>query len=135
MTQYEDVLIFNLGRQHYGITVSQLSEIIQMVALTELPDLPEGILGIINYRGEIAPLMDLRQILKMPAQNIHLNSLIVVVKGASGKIGLLVDGVEGVNTLPFELESVDNPYISGILRLQDDLVLMVDVAALEKLTT
>lgn len=130
MAAHEDILIFVVGKQRYGLLVDQLSEIIQMVAITELPDLPEGMLGIINYRGVVTPLIDLRQMLNMPAQNIHLNSLIVVAKTLEGKLGLLVDGIEGVKTLPFVLEPVVNPHIVGILRHADEMILMLDLKSL-----
>src|SRR5689334_12112662 len=91
-----DIVVFKLGNQHYGLPVNTVSKIIQMVAVTELPNLPEGVLGMINYRGKVIPLLDLRQIYEKPVQPISLTSLVIIAQSQAGNIGLLVDGVQGV---------------------------------------
>ena len=135
----ESIVTFTLNRQKYGLRVDEVIELLQMVSITEAPDAPPGMLGYINYRGQVIPLLDLRQVFAVLAQNIRLNSLILVVKASKGLVGLMVDTVEGVETINSEIEDVGSdsvsetkPYLSGIARLQNKLIMMLDVDTLKE---
>jgi purine-binding chemotaxis protein CheW len=125
----DSIVVLRLGRQQYGLPVTKISEIIQMVAVTELPHLQPGVLGVIDYRGEVVPLLDLRQICEVAAQNIRLNSMIVVANSLGRKIGLLVDGVQGVENYDLleQGEIAEHPIIRSIIKAEHTVILMIDL--------
>lgn len=123
-----DILIFKLAVQRYGLPVEQVVEVVHMVAITALPDLPAGMLGVINYRGDVIPLLDLRQALEVPAQKVHLSTPIVIARTGQRLVGLLVDLVEGVATSEGTTQAdMTNKHIRSITKIDDKMILMVNL--------
>jgi purine-binding chemotaxis protein CheW len=131
----DNLVVLRLGRQQYGLPVGSVTGIIQMIAVTEVPQLPPGMLGMINYRGEVIPLLDLRQLCETPVQNVRLNSLIVIANTSIGKLGLLVDGVHGVqqHDLSEQHEEAFHPIVHSMIRTDEAVILMVNLERLAAL--
>jgi len=89
-----------VGDQRYGLPVESVRQIIEMVAITPLPGAPEVVLGVINYHGQVIPLIDMRLRLLEPPQPYTLRTPILIVRLGERLAGLVVDMVIGVLELP-----------------------------------
>lgn len=126
-------LTFALGNESYGIEIRYVTEIIGIQPVTEIPELPEYIIGIINLRGKIIPVMDVRLRFKKSFREYNDRTCIIVVDIQSISIGLIVDGVSEVISIP-ETEIVTPPdvskdgnkYINGIGKVGNDVKLLLD---------
>jgi purine-binding chemotaxis protein CheW len=120
------------GMQQYAIPVANILEVAAMVRLTPLPDAPFQVLGVVNRRGAVIPLLDLRLCLGHPATPPDLNTVFVVVQAAEYAAGLVVDDIKEVAALPAVSAppARSGPYIRGMAILNELPVLVLDVAAL-----
>lgn len=98
-TQKGKYLTFALGAEVYGIEIRYVTEIIGMQTVTEVPDLPEYVKGIINLRGKIIPVIDVRLRFRKPAKEYNDRTCIVVVDIKGVAVGLIVDTVAEVLTI------------------------------------
>jgi purine-binding chemotaxis protein CheW len=92
----EDLLVVELARQQYALRVQQVREVVPRAALTVLPGAPPGVLGILQLRGALLPVIDLRQRLNVPATPAQISQSIVVALTRGFAVGLLVDAVGGI---------------------------------------
>jgi purine-binding chemotaxis protein CheW len=133
-------LTFNLQGESYGIDVLKVREIIRKVSITLVPQMPAYIRGVINLRGKIIPVMDLRQ--RFGFHNVASQdqscTVVVHVKLQDGKstpMGMVVDGVEEVtNITPAEIEetpdfggSIAADYILGIAKVKGAVKVLLDI--------
>lgn len=134
-TQKGKFLTFSLGREEYGIEIKYVTEIIGGIqAITEIPELPQYIKGIINLRGKIIPIIDVRLRFKKQAQEYNDRTCTVVVDIKELSVGLIVDTVAEVLSIaeeeivpPPQLSS-DNQsnYIKGIGKVENSVKLLLD---------
>ena len=134
-TQKGKFLTFSLGAEVYGIEIKFVTEIIGMQPVTEVPDLPEYVKGIINLRGKIIPVIDVRLRFKKPAMQYNDRTCIVVVDIKNIAVGLIVDTVAEVLTIA-EQNIVPPPQIhqggyhqrftKAIGKVGDDVKLILD---------
>ncbi|MDR0382083.1 MAG: chemotaxis protein CheW [Oscillospiraceae bacterium] len=131
-------LTFAVGDEDYGVEIAYVTEIINVQTITELPELPPYIRGIINLRGKIVPVMDVRiRFNKEPEEYTDRTCIIVVDIGDAG-IGLIVDLVREVLEISAEQivppseskSSGGNRYISGIAKTGEDIKLLIDIERL-----
>ena len=139
-TQKDRYLTFSLGRESYGVEVRYVTEIIGIQSITEIPEMPEYVRGIINLRGKIIPVMDVRLRFKKEPKDYNDRTCIVVINIQGASIGLIVDSVSEVIAIP-EQDVVDPPqmnkgfnnkYIKKIGKVKNDVKLLLDC---EKLLT
>ncbi|MBH1941113.1 purine-binding chemotaxis protein CheW [Mobilitalea sibirica] len=138
-TQKGRFLTFALGSESYGIEIKHVTEIIGIQPITEVPELPEYIKGIINLRGKIIPVMDVRLRFKKPFREYNDRTCVIVIDIKEVSIGLIIDSVSEVLSIP-ETEIVvppevgkgNNKYIKGIGKTGNDVKLLLDC---EKLLT
>ena len=131
------IVTFSLG-EHYGIPISQVQEIIRVGNITMVPNSPPYMEGVINLRGRVLPVLNLRKRLMLPGKSVTKESRIVVTEVNSRTIGLLVDAVAHVmkvssgliEVAPEEVLEVNSDYITGVCTLPNSLVILVN---LEKL--
>lgn len=136
---YQKLLTFSLGSEGYGITILKVKEIIGMMDITPVPRTPEFIKGVINLRGKIIPVMDLRTKFGMTEQEYDERTCIIVVevlmKGAQKLIGVVVDMVSEVVTIssdqieppPEYGTSAEHNSILGIGKIKDRVVIILDI--------
>ena len=131
--QKDKYLTFNLGEESYGIEIRYVTEIIGIQEITTVPEVPEYIKGIINLRGKIIPLMDVRLRFKKPYLQYNDRTCIIVVNIEQISIGLIVDRVAEVISIPDteivsppEFTQGSNKYIRGIGKTEDDVKLLLD---------
>ena len=135
-----ELLTFTLGSEEYGIDILKVQEIRGYDAVTTIANAPEFIKGVINLRGIIVPIIDMR--IKFRLGNVTYNQLTVVIilNVANRVVGIVVDGVSDVITLtadqlkpaPEFSTSLDTQYISGLGTVDDRMIIVVDI---EKLMT
>lgn len=127
-------LTFSLGKEAYGIEVRYVTEIIGIQSITVLPELPDYIRGIINLRGKIIPVMDVRLRFKKEFREYNERTCIIVVDMEAVSVGLIVDSVSEVLTI--EQENIVEPpnlgkdpqnrYIKNIGKVGNDVKLLLD---------
>jgi purine-binding chemotaxis protein CheW len=133
-------LTFSIGNESYGIEVRYVTEIIGIQAITEIPELPGYIKGIINLRGKIIPVMDVRLRFKKEPREYNDRTCIIVIDIRDISIGLIVDTVSEVITIleqdivepPKMNKGFQNRYIKNIGKVENDVKLLLDC---EKLLT
>lgn len=131
------LVTFNLGEE-YGVPISQVQEIVRVGGITMVPNSPSYMEGVINLRGRVLPVLNLRKRLALPENAMSSASRIVVTEVGDKVIGLLVDAVShvikipaaSVDPAPEEVLEVDTDYITGVGKLEDRMVILLD---LEKL--
>ncbi len=109
-TQKDRYLTFIIGNECYGIEIQYITEIIGIQAITEIPELPEYVKGIINLRGKIVPVIDVRLRFKKEPKEYNDRTCVVVIDVKELSIGLIVDQVAEVLTIP-EQNIVDPPQV------------------------
>jgi purine-binding chemotaxis protein CheW len=112
------ILLFVMDEQRYGLPIEVVQEIQQIVALSEIPDDSGGVVGVINLRGVVVPVMDLRLMLGLAPKEYHLQTPMVFTRTPRGLVALVVDEVADVVEVPSG--SVQVP--SGVLALADRLL-------------
>lgn len=139
-TQKDRYLTFSIGKETYGIEIKYVTEIIGIQAITEIPELPQYVRGIINLRGKVIPVMDVRLRFKKEALEYNDRTCVIVVDINDISIGLIVDSVAEVLTIP-EVDIVEPPqinkgfnnrYIKNIGKVGNNVKLLLDC---EKLLT
>lgn len=133
-TQKNKYLTFTLGNEAFGIEILFVTEIIGLQQITEVPDLPEYVKGIINLRGKIIPVMDMRSRFKKELREYDERTCIIVVDIGEISIGLIVDRVSEVVDIPEESVSEppkvnknsQNKYVKGIGKIGDSVKLILD---------
>lgn len=138
MEQEEDTLkgrflTFALGNEAYGIAIRYVTEIIGIQPITEVPELPDYIRGIINLRGKIIPVMDVRLRFKKNFKEYNDRTCVIVIDITNISIGLIVDSVSEVISIadeeivaPPEMSKEGNKYINGIGKVGNDVKLLLD---------
>jgi len=132
-TQKDRYLTFMLGNEGYGIEIQHVTEIIGIQPITEIPEIPQYIRGVINLRGKIIPVMDVRLRFKKIFREYNDRTCIVVVDIGEVSIGLIVDSVSEVLSIteaeivtPPDMGQGKNRYIEGIGKVGSDIKLILD---------
>ncbi len=130
-------LTFDLGKETYGIDILQIREIIGITNITAVPQAPDYVRGVMNLRGKIIPVADLRRRLGFPSTQDTERTCIIVadVEGARIQVGLVVDAVSEVAQIaPSDVEAPPSigedsrdKYIQGLAKLKDKVVILLDI--------
>ena len=137
-TQKDKYLIFHLAGEDYGIDIAHVTEIIGIQKITEVPDMPEFIKGVINLRGKVIPVMDVRGRFGFKPVEYNERTCIIVVDMQDMAVGLVVDQVQEVLDIPEE--NIEPPpstgkndrseYVSGMGKLGEDVKILLDCRCL-----
>lgn len=129
------LVIFKLGREEYGISILQVQEIKRMTDITRVPHTPPYIKGVINLRGSVLPVLDLRKRLNLPSLEDSDDNRIIIVKVEDITVGMIVDSVSEVTAL--EQENIELPsavvggvatnYLSGVGKQDDRLLILLNL--------
>jgi len=129
------LIVFHLGDEEFGADISQVREIIRTGPITPIPDSPDFIKGVTNVRGEIAVVIDLKTRFFLRAKKDVEEKHIVMTEQENNLFGLMVDeGTEvlrihetEIKTTPELVTRIDRVYISGVLTLENRLIIMLDL--------
>ncbi len=133
-TQKGKYLTFVLGNESYGIGIEYVTEIIGILPITEVPELPVFIRGIVNLRGRIIPVMDMRLRFKKDFVSYNERTCIIVVDIKENSVGLIVDSVSEVTNIsdgnivdqPMLSSGMTNQYIKSIGKVGTEVKLLLD---------
>ena len=132
-------LIFHLGQEDFGTEVLKVREIMGMQDITSIPQVPAYVKGVINLRGKVIPVIDLRLKFSMPPTEYTVRTCIIVVRTRAGEqdrmIGMIVDGVnEVLNLAASDVEdtpdfgpSIITPYLTGIAKVKGHVKILLDI--------
>ncbi len=128
-------LTFTLGNEEYGVDIMKVREIKAWSDVTRLPNSPRSMLGVINLRGTIIPIFDLRARFSQELTKTHAKNVIIVVALEKRLIGILVDAVsdivdttqEDIKPPPSADLNIDERYVRGLISLQERMIVLLDV--------
>ena len=126
---------FKLGQEEFGIDILRVQEINRVVEITKVPQAPHYCEGVINLRGKVIPVINLRKKYNLDEQEWDRNTRILVCDVHNSIIGMIVDSVEEVIKIPKStiepapqvVSSVDTNYINGIAKLEGRLLIFLDI--------
>lgn len=134
-TQKDKYLIFPLAGQDYGMEIRYVNEIIGIQNITDVPNIPDFIRGVINLRGKVIPIMDVRIRFGLEAREYDDRTCIIIANVANAEVGLVVDEVSEVVDIPEA--NVEPPpkarnnqepsYIQGMGKINDNVTILLDV--------
>ncbi len=132
------LVVFRLANDVYGLEIQGVREIIRMQEITRVPNAPEFIEGVINLRGRICPVMDLRKRFDVTVADVTTESRIVVVEISGEDVGMIVDAVTEVLRISGDrvqppsavVTTADTRVVEGIVNLDDRLIILVDLDTL-----
>ncbi len=136
-------MTFQTGKEYFGINISYVEQIIAMQPITAIPEVEDYIMGLINLRGKIIPVIDVRIRFKMPPIEYTDRTCIIVIDVKSTVVGLIVEKIAEVNditdedivpppTLGGHKDSEKNKYVYGLAKTGDVVKLLLDPEKLIK---
>ena len=134
-TQKDKFLTFRVGEEDYGIEIRHVTEIIGIQKITAVPDMPEFVKGVINLRGKVIPVLDMRRRFVLEDRDYDERTCIVVVNVAESAVGLVVDTVNEVADIPEEQiepapdinKAGNNVMIQGLGKVGEEVKILLDV--------
>lgn len=131
------MLTFKLGAEHYAIDILKVQEIRGYEAATRIANAPQAVKGVINLRGNIVPIIDLRIRFNLPQSSYDSFTVVIIVNVGTRVVGMVVDGVSDVVSLsPDQIQprptmaAVNQSCITGLGTLDDRMLILLDVQAL-----
>jgi purine-binding chemotaxis protein CheW len=129
------VVSFKLHKEEYAIEITKAKEIILLEGITKVPQMPDFIEGIINLRGEVIPVLDLRKRLQLHCTEMGEHTRIVVVRMGTRIMGLIVDSVSQVMKIPKSeikeppetIAGLAGDYLIGVGKVNERLILLLDI--------
>jgi len=129
------LISFKLGEEIYGIEITKIREIIRIGQITQVPETPHYIKGLINLRSTVIPVIDLRARFGLPEGELTDDGRIVVLNVGNRTIGIIVDAVsevlrvtgDQISEAPPTVASLGNKYMIGLVRLEEQLLILLDV--------
>jgi purine-binding chemotaxis protein CheW len=132
------LVVFNLGREEYAVPIGQVREVVRVTDVTRVPHAPQHIRGVMNLRGRILPVLEVRSRLGLEPAELTQRSRVVVAEIDRRMVGLLVDAVSQVTRLgersvaapPEEVRSAGGEAVTGVARVDRRLLILLDLERL-----
>ncbi|MFN3702953.1 chemotaxis protein CheW [Thermomonas sp.] len=132
-----EFLTFTLGQEEYGVDILKVQEIRGYDAVTRLPDAPDYIKGVINLRGTIVPVIDMRVKFRLEAK-VDALTVMIVLNVANRVVGMVVDSVsdvvqltaEQIRAMPEVGTGIDRRFLTGIGALDERMLILLDIEGL-----
>ena len=134
----EQLVVFKLGREEYGVSILQVQEIKKMTDITRVPHTPDYLKGVINLRGSVLPVVDLKKRLNLPPEEYTDDTRIIIVKVEEIIVGMIVDAVSEVTAINQEnieppqavVSGVESNYLSGVGKMDNRLLILLNLLAI-----
>ncbi len=134
-TNLLQLVSFNIGDEEFAVDILRVQEIIRIVEITKVPKSPPFVEGVINLRGKVIPIIDLRKRFNLEERKTTKETRIIVVDIDGKVIGLIVDSVSEVLRLPSDtieppppiVAGIESEYIKGVGKLDDRLLILLDL--------
>ncbi|HBL35268.1 MAG TPA: chemotaxis protein CheW [Firmicutes bacterium] len=130
------IIIFKLGEEEFGVNILQVREIEKLdQGITRVPRAPHFVEGIINLRGEIIPIVDLRARFGLTLPELGLNSRVIIVEVGEAQVGMLVDAVvevlrvpvSAIESAPTITKGVDSYFLAGVVNIDERLIVLLNL--------
>lgn len=129
------LVTFSIGEEEFGVDILKVQEIIRTMEITKVPRAEVFVEGVINLRGKVIPILDLRRRFKLPSKPHDKHTRIIVIEMNDMIVGFVVDSVSQVLRIPSNtveppppvVAGVDSEYISGVGKLHDRLLILLDL--------
>ncbi len=126
---------FKIGGEEFGVDILKVQEINRMLAITKVPNAPTFVEGVVNLRGKIIPVVNLRKRLKLPVIDHNDKTRIIVVELEENTVGFIVDEVKEVLRIPKSITEpapsmvagIKTDYITAVGKLEDRLLILLDL--------
>lgn len=126
---------FLIGRETYGVEVMKVQEIIGMIEITTVPNTQSFLQGVINLRGVVVPVVDMRKKFRMEDRGYDKTTVIIIVEVRGRLIGMIVDSVSdvtniqvaGIQSTPHFRSDVEADFVRGIAQVNESLIIILDV--------
>ncbi len=126
---------FKIAEEEYAVDILMVQEIIRMMQVTKVPNAPDFVDGVVNLRGRIIPVIDLRSKLGLPRKEVDKDKRIIVVEVAGKTVGFIVDAVTEVLRIPASITepppdlitNVNSEFIKAVGKLEDRLLILIDL--------
>ncbi len=134
-TGTRQMVSFHLGAEIYGVEITKVREIILMCEITEVPQTPHYVRGLINLRNTVIPVIDLRTRFGLPTMEQSQDSRILVIHIGQKMVGIVVDGVDEVLRIstdqiaptPDTVVSMGNEYLNGLVKMENQILILLDI--------
>ena len=128
-------VVFMLNKSYYGVPILQVQEIVKMTEITEIPNTPDFVQGIVNLRGKIIPIIDMRKRFGLPEEEVNENWKILILKSDDVLFGVMVDQISEVEKVPATLiekppkivAGVNGKFINAIAKMENRLLILLDI--------
>lgn len=132
------IVSFRLANEEYGVDIMRVQEIILPGEITQMPEVPDYICGLINLRGHVIPIVDLRKRFGLPVSERDEHTRIIVVNVGSRTIGMVVDAVNEVLRInedqleppPSSIVGIEHVYIKALVKFDDKLLILLDIESI-----
>ncbi|SOB57721.1 Chemotaxis protein CheW [Pseudodesulfovibrio profundus] len=132
------LVTFSIGEEEFGVNILQVQEIIRTMEITNVPRAPEFVEGVINLRGKVIPIVDMRSRFGLESKEHDKYTRIIVVEIGMIIVGFVVDSVSEVLRIPASsvqppppvVAGMDSDYIDGVGKLEDRLLILLDLDSL-----
>ncbi|WP_321430764.1 chemotaxis protein CheW [uncultured Methanolobus sp.] len=131
------MVVFQLGGEEFGVEIMKVQEIIRMPEITQIPQSPEFVEGVINLRGRIIVVINLDKRFNLVSKEVDAHSRIIVVEIGENVVGMIVDSVNEVLRIPkssvdpapeLVTSNISREYITGVGKIDDRLLILLDLA-------
>ncbi len=134
-TELLQLVSFKIGNEEFGVDILNVQEINKMVSITKVPNSPEFVEGVINLRGRVIPIIELRTRLKLDKKEYDKDTRIIIVEVAKKTVGFIVDAVSEVLRIPANITEpppqittgIDSDFIKSVGKLDDRLLILIDI--------
>lgn len=127
------IVVFSLDEPRYALNLSTVERVVRAVEITPLPKAPEIVLGVINVKGEIIPVMDVRKRFRLASREMNVDDRFILARTPKRAVALVADSVVGIRELGSrEMVSAEQAlpfaaYIQGVAKVEGDLVIIYDL--------
>ena len=130
------LVTFRIGEEEFGVDILRVQEILRTMAITRVPKAPDFVEGVINLRGKVIPIIDLRKRFALEVREHDKHTRIIVIEISNMIVGFVVDAVSEVLRVPADtveppppavMGGIDSEYISGAGKLEDRLLILLDL--------
>ncbi|MFT5661536.1 MAG: purine-binding chemotaxis protein CheW [Sulfurimonas sp.] len=135
LTSANRYLTFSVDDEKYGIHISRIKEIIATINITHIPKTPDFVKGVINLRGSIIPVVDVRLKFGMQEREMDINTAIIIYEVDKSSIGFIVDQVEDVLSIdkkhiseaPRFGSNIDTSFIENVAEVENDVIMLLNL--------
>lgn len=139
----KQLVVFSIEGREFCVEITNVKEIIRMVEIYKVPNVPAFVEGLINLRGKIHTIFNLRKIFNLPARLPDENTRIIMVDVRAMVVGFIVDGVkeiirvddEDIENALQEINETDNKFINSVAKVGDRIVMMLDLESIIALSS